>query len=238
MWGGRLDRQIKRFIETEKPDIVCLQEAISVAHDEAIFFVSTENIQKIGDLEYMVMAPTFSMNYMQQTANYGNAILSRAPIQKSEVIFTHLEHVFDLNPDQDGFNINMRNFVHAVIKLEGKSHHIITHHGFWVPEHKDGNDETMRQMRQLAEYIAILEGPVILTGDFNLAPHSKSLEQLNNILTNLSIKYKLKTTRNSLTHKTEVCDYIFVSKDVVVNDFYTSDEIVSDHQALLLEFTP
>jgi endonuclease/exonuclease/phosphatase family metal-dependent hydrolase len=49
--------------------------------------------------------------------------------------------------------------------------------------------------------------------------------------------YKFETTRNELTHKTEVCDYVFVSDDVKVKEFYASDRLVSDHAALILDFS-
>jgi len=75
-----------------------------------------------------------------------------------------------------------------------------------------------------------------LAGDFNLSPHSESLKIINGRLTNLPLKYRLKTTRTLLTHKTEVCDYLFVSKDITVNDFYASKKLVSDHLALILDF--
>jgi len=91
-------------------------------------------------------------------------------------------------------------------------------------------------MKELVQYIKKLEGAVILTGDFNLAPHSKSLEQLNKMLSNLSVKANLDTTRNQLTYKKEVCDYIFVNDQVKVKSFEASDELVSDHKALILEF--
>lgn len=75
-----------------------------------------------------------------------------------------------------------------------------------------------------------------MTGDFNLEPHSESLELINNMLTNLPIKYGLKTTRTELTHKTEVCDYIFVNDQVKVESFKALEDIASDHMALVTVF--
>lgn len=229
-----MDRQLAGFFQREPSDVVCLQEAISYPVNESGLFATVENIQATGGFEYSAMAPVFSFQYMRSTAQFGNCILSKQPIQKTETIFTHLEHKDDFEFGTDSANV--RNFVHAVVKLDDKVCNVITHHGFWVAEHKNGNEETLRQMRILGEYIDTLEGPVIVTGDFNLAPHSESLEELNKRLTNLSVSHHLKTTRTSLTHKTEVCDYIFVNEQVKVLDFKVSDEIISDHMALLLEF--
>ena len=234
VWGERLERQLTNFFASEQADIVCLQEAISYPTGEPGFFASTENIQASGKFSYAALAPIMSFQYQHSAAHFGNCILSQAPIQKSEIIFTYLEHKDNFEFGTDSANI--RNFVHATIELNGQPCNIITHHGFWIGEHKNGNEETLRQMKILGEYIDSLAGPVILTGDFNLAPHSESVELLNKRLKNLPIAHNLKTTRTNLTHKTEVCDYIFVNDAVKVKDFHASDELVSDHKALILDF--
>jgi endonuclease/exonuclease/phosphatase family metal-dependent hydrolase len=234
-WGGRLEHLIGDLLEAEKPDIVCLQEAISYEGKESGLFISLEQMQEQYDLPYLSFGPAFSFQYMDGTARFGNAILSRQPITKTEVVFTHLEHKADFVWGKDSSNV--RNFVHSVITIDGKPCNIMTHHGFWVPSHKNGNDETMQQMEQLADYVQSLSGPVVLTGDFNLSPDSLSLVRLNELLENLSVNHKLKTTRTQLTYKTEVCDYIFINEAVQVKRFAALDKIVSDHQALVLEFT-
>lgn len=235
MWAGRLDRELKKFIEAEKPDILCLQEAVSYDKGDAGMFFTIENIQQALGHEYVAFAPVFSFNFMTSVARFGNCIISRFPIQKSETVFTYLSHKenFDFNEDSG----NVRNFIHTVIEINGEAYNILTHHGYHVPEHKEGNDETMRQMQILAEYVDGLSGKIILTGDFNLAPHAKSLELLNQRLINQSVKHQLKTTRNQLVFKTEVCDYIFTSPEVKVRNFATRDELVSDHKPLIAEIS-
>ena len=234
-WGGRLQPQIGDLLETEKPDIVCLQEAISFGGEESGLFITIENIQKSYDLPFIAFGPAFSFSYMKATARFGNCILSRYPITKAEVIFTHLEHKDDFMWGED--SANMRNFIHAVVDVDGQSCNILTHHGYHVPDHKNGNEETVKQTRIIADYISELTGPVILTGDFNLVPRSESIEQLNAILHNLALEHKLATTRTHLTYKTEVCDYIFVNDEVKVKGFQALEKIVSDHQALTLNFS-
>lgn len=233
-WGGRVENSLRRFIQTEKPDIFCMQEIISYKHGDPIIFMPIEHIQTIGNLEYRVFGASNSFKFMKDRAYFGNAILSNKEITKSEVIFTNLEYVEDFSYEEHDYNV--RNLVHATIEHNGQQINILTHHGFHVPENKDGNVDTERQIDQIADYIQSLDGHIILTGDFNLKPTSKSLGRLNKLLSNLSIDYKLKTTRNELTHKTEVCDYIFISSDIKINDFRASLEIISDHQALILDF--
>jgi endonuclease/exonuclease/phosphatase family metal-dependent hydrolase len=234
VWSGRLQNQVSDFLRSESADIICLQEAISFNKKDAAVMRTVENIQADEKMEYSVMAPAFSFKLMEGTASFGNCVISRFPVKKSEIIFTHLEHKdnFDFNQDSG----NVRNFIHAIIDLDGKLCNILTHHGYWINAHKNGDEETMRQMEKLGKYIDTLSGPIILTGDFNLAPHSESLGRINRRLSNLSVAHHLKTTRNQLTHKTEVCDYIFVNEQVNVKSFLASDELVSDHKALILEF--
>lgn len=234
MWAGRLEHSLKDFTAAERPDILCLQEAVSFAKGDAGMFFTIEKLQKALALRYVSFAPVFSFKLMNGIAEFGNAVISRFPIEKSEVVFTYLSHKenFDFNDD----DYNVRNFIHTVINVEGAVYNVLTHHGYHVPEHKQGNQETMRQMQLLADYIDQLTGNIILAGDLNLAPRSKSIELINSRLTNQSIAHKLKSTRNALTHKTEVCDYIFNSQGVDVKSFRAAEELISDHKALIMEF--
>lgn len=233
-WGGRLEPQIGDLLSSEKPDIVCLQEIIGFNNQGSGLFISLDVIQERFKLPYLAFCPVFSFQYMRGTARFGNAILSKYPIDTMETVFTYMEHKDNFMWGKD--STNMRNFIHVSIKVSGTPCHIVTHHGYWVPDHKNGTEETIRQMKILDEYISNLTGPVILAGDFNLAPTSSSLNELNKRLTNLSITHNLKTTRTELTYKTEVCDYIFVNDQIRVRKFAALDKIVSDHKALTLEF--
>lgn len=233
IWGGRLGRQFINFLEDEQPGIVCLQEVVDAPGD-GLMSTTLDQLAKESSLEHTFFSPVFSFNLMNKKAGFGNAILSDFAFSKQDTIFTGLEHKDDFDFDDD--NGNIRNLQHAVIEMDNKKINILNHHGHHINQHKNGDTETMRQCKMIADYIKTIEGPIILTGDFNLSPHSESLEQLNKVLTNLSIEYKLKTTRNQFTHKVEVCDYIFTSEGIKVNNFFVSDELMSDHGALVLDF--
>jgi endonuclease/exonuclease/phosphatase family metal-dependent hydrolase len=233
-WGGKLDKNITAFFKSMNPDIICLQESVSFNKGDSALFLSTEHIQKELAMNHSSFAPAFSFNLMHGTASFGNAIISKYPIASSEVVYTNLNHV-----DNFDFNVhdyNVRNLLSCSIKANGKSLNVLTHHGYHIPDHKNGNAETLKQMEHIKSYISALAGPVILTGDFNLGPRSKSIEVLSQELKNLSIEYKLKTTRTLFTNKMEVCDYIFVNDEVTVKDFSAADDLVSDHKALVVDF--
>lgn len=235
VWGGRLERPLIKLIKDCNPDILCLQEAIDIKGGKSAMFAATEEIQASIGAEHIFFSPVFSLGYMKRKADFGNCIISKFPIIDQHMMFTGKEYIADF--DWLEHDPNMRNFQHATIKAKnGKPVHVLNHHGHHIDQHKNGDTETMRQCKLIADYINRLSGPVILAGDFNLAPDSESLGQINERLINLSAKAGLDTTRTSLTHKMEVCDYIFVNDKIRVDRFEVLDEVASDHKALVLNF--
>ena len=235
VWGGKLGQQIIDFVKAEKPDFVCMQEVNDLEGRSGYkFFATLEEIRNGAGLAEKFMSPTYSARYMERKLSYGNAILSRLPFDSTRTIFTYREFIDDFDVERDGGNI--RNLQVAAVNAGGKTLNILNHHGYHIVGTKDGDDETMRQMRIIADIIKGLDGPVIMCGDFNLSPKSKSLALINNELINLSIRSGLKRTYNRLSAVHEVCDYIFVNDDIKVLSFKMSDELLSDHKALILEF--
>jgi endonuclease/exonuclease/phosphatase family metal-dependent hydrolase len=232
-WGGRLGGQVADLLKVQQTDFVCLQEAVAAKGDAALSITTTE-LQEKADYPHAFNSPVFSFNLMSKKATFGNAILSKLPFSETNTIFTNLEYTEDFDFDTHDYNI--RNLQHVIIDTNGQKLHILNHHGHHVHQHKEGDEQTLRQMKQIAQYISTLEGPTILTGDFNLSPTSESIGVINALLRNLSTEYGLTTTRTQLTAKKEVCDYIFVSDTISVSSFKALDDLVSDHKALLLEF--
>lgn len=235
IWGGKLGRQIIDFLSEEKPDFVCMQEVNDLKGRSGYkFFATLDEIKKGGGFPEAFMSASYSSRYMERELEYGNAVLSQFPAAAAKTIFTRGEykHSFDVTKD-DG---NIRNLQLVTIELDGGSLNILNHHGHHVPDSKAGNDETVRQMRFVAGVIEELEGPVIMCGDFNLAPDSESIALIDAKLTNLPVKHGLKNTYNQFGSVSNVCDYIFVNDLVKVRRFEMSDALVSDHNALILEF--
>ena len=233
-WGGRLGKQIIGLLTREKADIVCVQEAIEMPGGDSFLFENLEEIKIQTGYQYCFFSPQFGYKFMNREAKSGHAILSNLPFVETYVTFTRLKYIdnFDLL-DTD---YNIRCFQHVVVERGGERLNIVNHHWHHVRTHKNGNEETMRQCKMIVDYIQKLQGPVVLCGDFNLAPDSESIEQINQILVNQVKERGVLTTRTPLTHKTEVCDYIFTSSNIGVKDFQVLDDIASDHKALVIEF--
>ncbi len=234
IWGGKLGKQIAEVLEREKPDVVCFQEAISLPVIDELFFSPIEKFLADGPYASLFYTPTFGFSFMNQKAAFGNAILGKMEFVSTNALFTGKTYVESMDLLDRDFNI--RNLQHVVVFDGERRIHVLNHHGHHVREHKNGNDETMRQCKEIVEYIQTLEGSVVLCGDFNLAPDSESLEQINSVLVNHAKEREVLTTRTPLTHKTEVCDYIFTSPDLIVTDFQVLDDLASDHKALTVTF--
>lgn len=234
-WAGRLKHQMYEMFENVQPDIACLQETISFPPGKLGFMASVQEYQEKAGFPHTYFSPGFHFAYMNHTAGYGNTILSKYPISFQKTLFTYGSYIenFDIAADK----YDMRLLQHVTIETPEGPVQILNHHGYHNHAHKNGDDETMRQCKEIIDYIKTLDGKIILCGDFNLSPHSESLEQINAELKNLSIQARLKTTRNNLTSKTEVCDYIFVNDAVRVKKFEMLEAIASDHNALMLDFS-
>lgn len=235
VWGGCLGKQIIEVLKREDPDIVCFQEALVFPKEKQgdLFFSTLDKFRHEGAFTHSFFSPVFGFSYMNEIAQFGNAVLSKSPFQKTETMFTRKEYV----EHQDMFgDFNVRNLQHVEIEVDGGTINVLNHHGHHLSGHKNGDEETLRQCTLIADYIQKLQGPTVLCGDFNLSPESESIGQINSILVNHPKERGVITTRTPLTHKTEVCDYIFTSPDTEVSNFQVLDDIVSDHKALIVEF--
>lgn len=231
IWYGRLILNAVRFLQQAPPDILCLQEVLSNADIHGLGFNNLQKLQKDLGYDHVFYAPTVDFATAGTTTYFGNAILSKKPIEAVKTVFTYGSYrsnfTFKSGDEQPW------NFQHGII--DGT--HIINHHGFWFDGDKVGNDETQRQMDMVADYIAGLSGPVIYTGDLNLWPQAASLRRIQNSMRDLVAEYGFTTTRNFTSFKpVEICDYIFVNDQVTVKDFKVHDDVVSDHNMLELEY--
>lgn len=236
IWHGKLGQQIIDFLNIEKPDLVCLQEVNDLEDDPgAKRFATLADIKTKAGFNDAYMSPTYSFQFMERQLGFGNAILSRSPFTSAETVFTHGEYKqrFDKTKDYS----NSRNLQHVTIEVQGQTLHILNHHGYHRGTDKSGDAETLKSIQVIVDLISKLDGPIIVCGDFNLSPGSKSLGLLNNKLRNLSIENGLKRTYTDLSAVHEVCDYIFVNDQVKVQHFEMSETLISDHKPLVLEFS-
>ncbi len=140
----------------------------------------------------------------------------------------------------DGINDEDNEFkgrpLHAVKILNEEGTGWVAHcHGFWLSGSKDDTPIRQQQSMRILNAFNGIREPIILCGDFNLNPHTKSIALLEGRFMNLIKEYNITNTRGSFGGtKGSYADYIFVSKEVYVHEFSVLQEQVSDHLALLL----
>lgn len=101
-----------------------------------------------------------------------------------------------------------------------------------------GNKVTEEHSRKILRYMDSIdpEEAIILSGDFNLAPNSKSLQMISKYYSNLILKYHIKTTRNAIVSIKDPVDNIFVNKKVKVRSLKAPMNYASDHLPLVMDF--
>lgn len=237
MWQGRLLSQALSFLKTEQPDILCLQEVLHA--DGAIYipsrmYHSLDLICQTLGYAYRFFAPILHSTVDTVPVAYGNAIVSRYPLQESQTHFIHGE----LARGQCHSITNTRNLqITSAAVAPGQYLTLVNHHGYLSPDGPLGSTQSTHKLAMVARHIQQLPKPLILTGDLNVTAKSDAMQPLHHLLTNLTQTHGLQSTLSALHHVKDVaCDHILVSNDVQLQRFFAHDALVSDHKALVLEF--
>lgn len=234
IWQGRLMYGALRFLEREQADILCLQEVTDAPHKTHMFDV-IQDIQSRFAYPHVFFSPFLNMELMGMKVPTGNGIFSRLPFQHTDLDCPHGPILETYRPDKGDFEPN--NIQIAQMDVGGVPLTLINTHGLLVKNDYQGDERTMHQMNMAADRAKNAPGGVIVTGDLNLRPEATSLARLNGELRNLCREHKTPTTRNAFAWKDDVVtDYIFVNEAVRVHSFHVAPDLISDHQALVLEF--
>lgn len=237
IWHGKLGDLVIEFLKKERPDIVCMQEVNHIKEESTFgMFTPIHEIQQRAGFEHSFLAPAFSYRFQNRTAQFGNAILSKFPLEHQKTVFVH--NTYQERFDGDELDYNIRNMqICQVRTANGKHITIVNHHGYHI-KNPQGDDQSIRAMENVADAISKLAGPIIFCGDFNVTPDSPAMQPLKaRALRNLTAEHAVPTTLSRLhfLNKPVPCDYILVSPDIQVASFKTPDETVSDHKPLILE---
>jgi endonuclease/exonuclease/phosphatase family metal-dependent hydrolase len=236
-WMGRLTPQIVSLIESEKPDILTTQEMFTV--DGPVVFPDNmfncfELIKSAGNFEHSFFSPLWNIQASHHNATFGNAIFSKYPLSNPETFFTHGKYNPDLTPETR--IPNTRNAQIVTLEIDGKPLFVVNHHGHWeiTPE---GSETTVEKMEIVKARLVKQSGPLIFAGDLNLNPNTPALRIFDGLLEDLTATHNIKSTLSVLGKVPNVaCDHVFVNDLIKVQTYKVSDELVSDHRALVLEF--
>lgn len=238
VWMGRLTRQIIPLIERERPDIITAQEVFDV-DGEIVFpdatFDVAERIRQAGGYEYMCFSPTCDMQVAGKTVQFGNALFSKYPIIHSETIFTCGEIIHDMT--SENFYVNTRNAQFVTLQVDDTALLVVNHHGYWEPN-PVGSEASVAAMQRLTDTLRTFgDVPTIIAGDMNLNPDTPAMRLFDGLAEDLTETHNIPSTLSALGKVPNVaCDHILVNDSIKVGNFHVLDDLVSDHQPLVLEF--
>ena len=230
LWTGRIKYPLRKFIEEERVDILCGQEAAwEEGNQEQIenLFTTADQIKSFGGFRDDFRTANMGMRLGSGTMLIGNVVMSRRGLLEKEEKLVHGEPNLE-----DGKMIDHAYFAQKVVTEDGIV--IVNYHGYWKPE-PIGDENTVAAMEKVAEMIRGEMRPVVMCGDLNVVYKSPAMRCLD-FMRDLTEENGIKTTLSGLGFQGEVaCDHILVNERVKVKDFRVIDELVTDHKAIVVE---
>lgn len=221
IWGGKNRDQVVSFLQNTPFDILALQE-VTVRDNQG----NLENdaliiAEKLG--YHVTYATAFRTDRHETVYDLGNAIISKYPIEKTQV-----HELSDLSQYEKNSTTEPRNAVQADIRGEDGTviHVISTHLGY-----SQDLQATPLQTYQLNKLLELVpREKTVLMGDFNSEPTSTIIQRLSeefvvlNHLTNPSW-----TNFKNPSHPQHRIDYIFTTHDIHTHSFSIENSQASDH---------
>ncbi len=233
----------------------------SYSHFAPAFLESIKSSQAVNDLS--AVAPV--TNIPNQKIEQGNAIFSKFPLEAQETKFYDIP--FGDRIDEFAYySVTPRNLQHVILDLnpadkkadgqallDGKSTsiegnqklHVLNTQGIWGT-HGNDTDRRLKMGDFIANEVSTStqseKYPVLLAGDFNLNPYTKTVEKIENILESVfksSLKTSFNLKRKNLEkdpgYATSAVDMMLVSSDIKVLKKSCPNVDVSDHLPLVVE---
>lgn len=232
VWMGKIEGALRRFLEKEQFDVICMQEVMASddceEHLSRLCFDRSQIIKASG-MPYVFFSPNWSSEIANGNFMLGNLILSKIPFVETYSEFTSGKYqdkiILGATPSN---NLNIQR-----VKLENGLT-VFNHHGYWQPQPM-GNDDTIKAFENVAKIVKQTTGPVVMCGDFNVVHESPAMRALD-FLNDLTDENQVKTTLSGIKVNFDVpCDHIMVNDQVKVQGFTVIDEVVSDHLGLEAE---
>ncbi|TVQ69117.1 MAG: choice-of-anchor D domain-containing protein [Balneolaceae bacterium] len=230
-WPGRLAYMLEGFREYDI-DILGLQEVIQREHLENQAKTIADSL---GFYYYFD-----SVDDEGRTQRYGNAIVSRYPIEETN--FRALEPL-------DAF----RKVVHVRVSVDGQSVDVYNTHLHNPP---DAGETRKEQIRDLLDFVEQTSsgGVMFLTGDFNAAPDWPEMELVYEAFTDVypifhenHLDPEHSTLNPRLGFPERRIDYVFFNDDgagdliplsakLILDDEHENDQLENDHFGVLARF--
>ena len=233
VWMGKIEGNLRRFLENNDFDVICLQEVMSSEncnqHLSRLCFNATRIIKASG-MPYHYFSPNWSSELANGSFELGNMILSKIPFTKKQNIFVNGEYItkfiFGRVPHN---NLNVQ-----IVELENGVV-VANHHGFWRPSPL-GDENSVKAFKKLAEIVEPYnDKPLIMCGDLNIEHDAPAMRALD-FMHDLTYEYGVKNTISGLNFDGKVaCDHILINDRLEAKNFFVHPELISDHLAISTE---
>jgi endonuclease/exonuclease/phosphatase family metal-dependent hydrolase len=223
--------RIARVIARERPDIVCLQELDQERQRSG----GVDQIHQIAQRlqrEYLFHAVS-----ELDDGNFGNAILSALPmrLQKAAPLPSSGETTKNM------LNLWPRGALWAVVQIEDRELHIINTHLSILPVERHLQVEALLGPQWLRS--PECRGPVVLAGDFNAGPSSRTILRLQEALTSAIPEdwngRNLRTWTGAVPLRR--IDHIMIGPSVATTGAHVPrtavSRVASDHAPLVVDLT-
>lgn len=237
-WGGRAGhKEVLDFLEKHKEiDIFCLQEVWQGGEERAREWSDTMDTAMFSNISKTL--PEYTGFFRPHWGDF----FGLAMFVKKNLKFKEEGEVFVFR-DKEGVNggwstNHPRNLQYVTIETPKGLRTILNLHGLWTGGGKDDNEDRIIQSENVLAFIKNISNPIVLCGDFNLSPETRSLKMFKESgLRDLINEFEVTSTRSSHYKKPlKFADYVFVSKEIELNEFKVLPDEVSDHLALVVDF--
>lgn len=195
-------------------DIIGFQEMRDEGTDPGFQAQTKILAEKIG-FDYFYFAKAIDVG---ENNPYGNAIISRFPIEKAETVLVR-------NPDPS--KCETRCFLKAQINADGEKICVcVTHFGLSEPEQRESVITSLAQTES---------EKCILMGDFNVTPESEILLPLREKMFDTAELFTAELLSFPSDKPDRKIDYIFTSKDVKVLSADIPPVVSSDHRPYIAD---
>lgn len=202
---------ISGIIKKYNPDIIGLNEVYN----------DVENKVTVEQVKYIASKLGYNYCYfgraitILETIDYGNAIISKYPI---EDVTVHM--IEDPIIKDENVHYETRNIIETKINVNDEIINVfVTHIGLATTEQANGISKLLSLIK---------DNKVVIMGDFNMEEDNENIKTLSNVVDNTSYLFNdIKLSFPSINSKIKI-DYIF-TKNLEVLDSQILNEVGSDH---------
>lgn len=239
IWEGKFLDQVISYINEKRFDVVCLQEVTGGEYSKNGRNCFSELVKKTGMKGELAIYASLKNDI---TSYLGNATLYQSDWKQlsNHVIWMKHYKEMDTSKIHDGRQVP-RCAQAMVLERSGQKVMVVNTHLMWGPTPDDAvykRNLAIKLYRWMRHHG---QDPFVLTGDFNLNPHTKIVSDFSKLGQNLTVKYRITNTLNPRIHYAQQLfpsglpvDYIIVDKRFHVASFKIEETVdLSDHYGLV-----